>query len=346
MEDVRECMFGGSSLDRVNNRRADPEFISGLCSNNTSEVNLVFNSSLEILCLDGSVSSLPREVTESSEDVGAPRLLLGCNSSGSPHFAVRLQKDINHIVFSGSFISVREAAATMSRGMGGIVAHARALFEFHARHRFCGTCGSRTVSEQGGGRRRCERNIAGADAATCRGLWFPRSDPVAIMLVVDNTGKRVLLGRQERFPPGMFSCLAGFMEHGEGVEDTVRREVCEESGVTVGRVRFFGSQPWPFPYSLMLGCIAQATEESITVDAHELQEARWFTRDEVVDMVQAWPSSTSITSVLKTPESEKSLFIPPVTSIAGQMCAAFAAGDPITSFATTKEAALTANGML
>lgn len=140
------------------------------------------------------------------------------------------------------------------------------------------------------------------------------------MLVVHSSGDRILLGRQKRFPAGLYSCLAGFMEHGEGVEDSVRREVEEEAGVKVDSVRFYGSQPWPFPYSLMLGCIAEAITEHITIDEKEIQEAKWFTREEVKEMVA------------KGERREEGISVPPRMAIAGQMIAAFANSDPITVF--------------
>jgi NAD+ diphosphatase len=146
---------------------------------------------------------------------------------------------------------------------------AKALFSWHARHRFCSNCGAPTTPASAGWKRVCE---------ACSSEHFPRTDPVAIMLAVD--GDRCLLGRAPRFPATMFSCLAGFMEPGETFADAVRREIKEEAGVDVGRVRFLDCQPWPFPSSLMIGCLAEATSTTITLD-DELADARWFTRDEV-----------------------------------------------------------------
>lgn len=149
------------------------------------------------------------------------------------------------------------------------IAEAKALLHWHARHRFCSNCGQSTGIAQGGWRRDC---------AACGAQHFPRTDPVAIMLAV--TADRCLLGRQSRFPPGMWSCLAGFAEPGESVEDAVRRETLEEAGIVCGRVRYFASQPWPFPSSLMIGCHAEALSERIDVDRNELEDARWFGREE------------------------------------------------------------------
>jgi NAD+ diphosphatase len=157
----------------------------------------------------------------------------------------------------------------------GLVATAKSILDWHRRHRFCAACGTRTAPAQSGFRRDCD---------SCGAQHFPRTDPVAIMLVA--RGDTCLLGRQTRFAPGMYSCLAGFVEPAETIEDAVRRETFEEAGVRVGIVRYHSSQPWPFPSSLMIGCIAEATSEELNVDREELEDARWFSRDEVKLMLE------------------------------------------------------------
>jgi NAD+ diphosphatase len=154
------------------------------------------------------------------------------------------------------------------------LAEAKSLLGWHRRHRFCSNCGAPTRIVQAGWRRDC---------AACGAEHFPRTDPVVIMLAID--GERCLLGRQSRFAKGMWSCLAGFVEPGETIEDAVRRETQEEAGIVCGRVSYFASQPWPFPMSLMIGCHAEALTTELKVDRSELEDARWFARDEVAAMV-------------------------------------------------------------
>ncbi|HVZ13696.1 MAG TPA: NAD(+) diphosphatase [Bauldia sp.] len=160
----------------------------------------------------------------------------------------------------------------------GALAQARSLMNWHARHGFCSMCGARSVMALGGYRRDCPN---------CGAQHFPRTDPVVIMIAIRGAGadERVLLGRQKQFLPGMYSALAGFMEPGETIEDAVRRETLEEAGVAIGRVAYHASQPWPFPMSLMIGCHAEALSDEIRPDETELEDCRWFGRDEVRAML-------------------------------------------------------------
>ena len=172
------------------------------------------------------------------------------------------------------FADLRQVGPRIERRDGALLALARAMMFWHARHRYCGLCGSPTRSEEAGHMRRC------TDPA-CNAMHFPRTDPAVIMLVTD--GDRALLGRNKNFPlPGMYSTLAGFVEPGESLEDAVAREVREETGVEVGAVHYHSSQPWPFPGNIMLGFHAEARTTEITIDYGELEDARWFTRDWLV----------------------------------------------------------------
>ena len=200
-------------------------------------------------------------------DGGAPRFGLGIAAAAAEALKARddlLVTDLRSIAVQG----LVDAAHLPP------IAEAKAILHWHARHRFCANCGAPTDTVDACWRRDC---------GNCKTQHFPRTDPVVIMLAVD--GERCLLGRSPRFVPTMWSCLAGFVEPGEAIEDAVRRETVEEAGIGCGRVRYFASQPWPFPMSLMIGCFAEALTRKITIDTTELEGARWFSRDEAADML-------------------------------------------------------------
>ena len=167
---------------------------------------------------------------------------------------------------------LRSVIGDLSHSDAAILAHASALVHWHRTHRFCGACGERTLSVRGGHVRRCT-------AEDCAREHFPRTDPAVITLVID--GDRCLLARRWDWAPGRRSTVAGFVEPGETLEHAVAREVFEEVGVRVGKVQYRGSQPWPFPQSLMLGFRAFAGSSEITVDGDEIVEAGWYTPDRI-----------------------------------------------------------------
>ncbi|MEM8793263.1 MAG: NAD(+) diphosphatase [Pseudomonadota bacterium] len=173
------------------------------------------------------------------------------------------------------FIDLRSVAGDLMPSAATLAATAKGVLSWHATHRFCSRCGEPTQQDDGGWRRRC---------ASCSGLHFPRTDPVVIMLIL--RGEQVLLGRQSQWPDGLYSLLAGFMEPGETIEDAVRRETREESGIEVGRVRYLACQPWPFPASLMLGCVAEALGTRLTIDHEELEDAQWVSRSKMAVILQ------------------------------------------------------------
>lgn len=173
--------------------------------------------------------------------------------------------DLRSLLYSGS---VGEEDA-------GAIAQASSMLYWNATNRFCGKCGTASESKIGGYRRDCPN---------CDHRIFPRTDPVVIMLPIQ--GERCVMGRSPHFPPGWFSTLAGFVEPGETMEDAMRRETFEESGVHVGRVKYHASQPWPFPHSLMLGLYGEVTSNEINMDESELEDCRWFTREEVKLMIR------------------------------------------------------------
>ncbi|KAF0229421.1 MAG: hypothetical protein FD175_1759 [Beijerinckiaceae bacterium] len=156
----------------------------------------------------------------------------------------------------------------------GAIAQGKAMLHWHATHRFCAKCGAPSRIAEAGWKRVC---------TACDAEHFPRTDPVVIMLTVD--GDRCLLGRSARFPPGWYSTLAGFVEPGETIEDAVRRETFEEAGIIGGRVTIMANQPWPFPASLMIGAYVEAKSTKIAVDLDELEDCRWFSRDEIRQML-------------------------------------------------------------
>lgn len=181
----------------------------------------------------------------------------------------------------------------------GALAQGGALLAWHATHRFCGRCGAATEIRAGGYKRQC---------TGCNAEHFPRTDPVAIMLAVRDD--RCLLGRSPHFPPGMYSALAGFIEPGETIENAVRRETLEEAGIRLGRVAYHASQPWPFPYSLMIGCYGEALNDDIRFDSRELEDCRWFGRDEVRAILSG--------------DKSAGVFVPPSTAIAHDLIRAWA----------------------
>lgn len=165
------------------------------------------------------------------------------------------------------FIDLRSVAVDLTPASATIAATAKGMVGWHGTHRFCANCGTPTGIDQGGWRRACPN---------CEALHFPRTDPVVIMIVIRDD--QVLVGRKSSWPSGLYSLLAGFMEPGETLEEAVRRETKEEAGIQVGRVRYLACQPWPFPSSLMLGCLAEGLSSTITVDHTELEDAQWVSR--------------------------------------------------------------------
>jgi len=166
-------------------------------------------------------------------------------------------------------------SSTLSRQDAGAIGMALSLMHWHKTNQFCGRCGAASRAQLGGVRRDCSK---------CQSQIFPRTDPVVIMLAV--RGDKCLLGRSPHFPPNWYSCLAGFVEPGETIEQAVRRETMEESRIKIGRVRYYASQPWPFPHSLMIGAYGEALSEEITFQDNELEDCRWFDRNEVLAMVE------------------------------------------------------------
>ena len=269
-------VFTGSPLDRASNDRRDPGWIEAQLAHPGRRYLALRN--LEALVEDGpTVAWLAAdELPDAALDGDA--VLLGLDG-GEPRFALDLtgldEDSLAGLLVGGRrFAEVRGVAPDLPHGDAAILAQARSFVDWHARHRFCAVCGGATGPRNGGGMRVCEG---------CGAEHFPRVDPVVIVLVTD--GERCLLVSGRGRPGSTYTCIAGFMEPGETVEEAVRREVLEESGVEVAAVRYHSSQPWPFPASLMLGCHAEAASEAITVDPEEIRDARWLPRADVARAV-------------------------------------------------------------
>ncbi len=264
---MMQHIFSGNPLIRGEAERRDEEWVAA-ASKQESARFLPFHK-LNVLVSSPQLGWL--DAAELSYlDPYNPPLFLGL-LAGKPHFAVGVRTAEN--APSGHrFIDCRAAAMQLSIEQTGIIAQARAQLDWHRRHRFCSVCGEESHMERGGQVRVCP---------SCNAQHFPRTDPVAIMLVVD--GDRCLVG-QPKGPlvkTGVYSALAGFIDQGESIEEAVRREVMEEAGLEVGEVRYHSSQPWPFPSSLMIGCHAQAITTDINMDTEEMHDVRWVSRQDM-----------------------------------------------------------------
>lgn len=273
--------YAGIPLDRAALRRKDKAWLAEAWASPEARLLPLFQSR-SFVC--GPVEStravfLPAGAGPHGADWGIEPVFLGL-IDGTPLFAVDLSaqdapEEHPALAGLGRFEDLRSVGPLMEATEAGLCAYARGILWWNARHRFCGVCGSPAASAEGGHVRVCTN-------PACAIHHFPRTDPAVIMLVHDGAG-RVVLGRNARFPTGMHSVLAGFVEPGESLEDSVKREVLEEVGLVVTDVRYHSSQPWPFPSSLMLGFSARAVTLDIQTDQDELETARWFDRDYLRD---------------------------------------------------------------
>ncbi len=295
--------YSGSLLDRLSERRGERALIESLRGGETRSFVLAGESFVLAKRGEGFDAGLkPDEVSLLGEPLEAA--LLGKSEKGHGHFALAIPPErIDAIKAGGQFFVVD----LRSIALQGLVppedlsrlATAKALLYWHERHRFCSNCGSPTKLAQAGWRRDCTK---------CGGQHFPRTDPCVIMLAIYQD--QCLLARQTRFPPGMWSALAGFVEPGESIEEAVRRETLEEAGIGSSRVAYFASQPWPFPMSIMIGCFVEAKTDKLKIDEIELEAARWVTRNEC--------------RLLLSGQHPARLFAPPPLAIAHHLIKAFA----------------------
>jgi NAD+ diphosphatase len=299
--------YAGSFLDRGGDQRRDGAWLNQQMLAPGTRF-LAMSELKGLLRVDGGLEVAWLTIAEVLDAVEANRTMVYLGEAeGAHHFAIDVGgPDTAPLVDRAKYIDVRSAAMGCGPADCNVLAQARSLIDWHARHGFCAVCGQPTRLRDGGYARRCTSEACGAE-------HFPRTDPVTIMLVVRGRDF-ALLGRQARFPPGNYSALAGFMEPGESIEDAVAREVFEEAGVRVREVRYHSSQPWPFPSSLMIGCIAEAATTEIALDQDELEDARWFARDDVAAM-------------LANCQGRDGLRVPPPFAIAHQLVKGWLAGD-------------------
>ena len=264
----RPHTFAGNPLDRAEYQRRDAGWLAA--RERDSGSRFLPLRALDVLLEGENPARLAWVSGDASAGLDGPRFLLGLRQDVA-HFAVDVSDDKEYLAQGGErrFVDVRTAATLLSPEDAGIAAQARAQVDWHARHGYCGVCGSPTEALRGGQQRTCR---------SCGADHFPRTDPVIIVVVTD--GERCLLGQSHGRLSSMrmFSALAGFMDQGESIEEAVRREVSEEAGVQVGAVRYHSSQPWPFPSSLMIGCHADALTTDLRPDDVEMQAVHWFDR--------------------------------------------------------------------
>jgi NAD+ diphosphatase len=270
--------YTASIIDRAVARRADGAALAALRHDADARIYLI-GGEMVVLHKAASIHD-PLFTLSEAHALGATAetVFLGLRRN-APRFAAALEPAAAEALKAREEFLVTDLRTIAVKGLVEPehlppLAEAKALLGWHGRHRCCPNCGTRTEPVDGGWRRDC---------ASCKTQHFPRTDPVVIMLPV--SAGSCVLGRSHRFQSGMWSCLAGFVEPGETIEEAVRRETREEAGIMCGRVSYFASQPWPFPSSLMIGCHAQALSREIVIDRAELDDARWFERDEVATML-------------------------------------------------------------
>lgn len=268
----RNNVFAALALERWSESRDDAEFIRAQREDPNARFLMVGADGRALAQAGAGALHLLSDAERTRWLAASAPTYLGNDATG-PYFLLRADADAATRcaqALGGDFLDLRSAGAGLHPFQAGLFAYAHALAQWQARTRYCAACGAELTLVAAGHRMHCAR--CGAD-------YFPRLDPAVIMIVTHDGA--CLLGRQASWPRGRFSTLAGFVEAGESLEDAVRREVHEESGIVVGACEYHSSQPWPFPASLMLGFVARAESTDIRVGP-ELEDARWFTPDELV----------------------------------------------------------------
>jgi NAD+ diphosphatase len=279
-------ILSGPYLDRDAHLRKDPAWFERALADERSRVVPVWNS--RNLILEGEapqaalleLSAIPEERRNGNE------LILMGRFRDSEVFAYEVAAlEAPQLGVGTRFEDLRMLASILPAEDAGLLGYARGMVSWRARHRFCGTCGATTLAAKGG-------HVLICTNPACRHEQFPRIDPAIIVLVSD--GERALLGRQAAWPVGRYSTIAGFVEPGESLEDAVAREVFEETGIGVNHIQYHSSQPWPFPSSLMLGFTAHALNTQIQRRDDELEDAQWFTREDLASGRPIVPPNVSI----------------------------------------------------
>lgn len=303
------AVFAGNPLNRYGWNRDKPEFLSELARSDKANY-IVFNNLQALYNSEGELQYVKysqvasivdriytdKDVIKNNSEIIL--VFLGINESqeGQPYWALDLtpkgelkaeyEQLIQDFESKGSeFAPTLPRAFIMDKKVSSIIGQAAAMVDWNARNKFCSACGKRTVLEEAGYKRSCildpeEKCISHKGV---QNFAYPRTDAVVIVCIVHPSGDKILLGRNKRWPKKMFSCISGFVEAAETLEEAVRREAFEETGIVIDRVAYHSSQPWPFPNSLMLGFIAEATSTEIdTSYDKELEAAVWYTRSEVV----------------------------------------------------------------
>jgi NAD+ diphosphatase len=271
--------FISHQLDRAAHLRFSDEKLFALEGNSDSRAYVVHRDSL-VMRLDAGDPRALLTIPEALKAGANPGTIFLGLRNGAAVFGMGMSAPAVEALLTRSDYVLSELRGMAMQGVVppdqlSAIAMAKSLVSWHQRHGFCANCGVRTAMAEGGWKRVCP---------SCKTEHFPRTDPVAIMLV--ENGDKCLLGRQKQFPPGMYSCLAGFIEAAETIEDAVRREIFEEAGIRCTDVTYYMTQPWPYPSSLMIGCKARALTDAITIDHMELEDARWFDRDEASLMLK------------------------------------------------------------
>lgn len=314
---VNPNIFANNPLDRASYRRADKAWLEEQLKNPAS----LFVPFRRQKRRDWEPFVLPEAQPSEGKDIGwtpaslLPELagggitvFLGINKRGKALFAADVSgtKDVeNHPALKGqgAFEDLRglAMAGEITPTELAIMAQAKSMIDWHSRHGFCSVCGAASEMAEAGYKRVCP---------SCKAEHFPRTDPVVIMLATH--GEKCFVGRQEIWPKGMHSALAGFVEPGESIEEAVAREMEEEAGISVSTVTYHSTQPWPYPSSLMIGCHAVADSEEFKVDGVELSGGRWITREEARKILAG--------------EGDGTIWLPPAFAIAHQLVKAFAEG--------------------